>query len=177
MSLQWYDVLLFNNSTTSILCDITGSPHQWIWQSLRHHIFDIVHGLAHPSGLSTATLLKKRFIWHDIIYQKMQRIQHHTNSGLGPLLRSKMHRYHSQCFTRWPEAAPMKDASVAACASAFLSPWVSQFGIHNHITFDKGTTFMLKLWTSLTCFLGNQLHHTTASHSESNGMFKRFHSP
>ncbi|XP_066981055.1 uncharacterized protein [Macrobrachium rosenbergii] len=34
---------------------------------------------------------------------------------------------------------------------------------------------MLQLWRSVNCFLGTQLHHTTAYHPKSNGMVKRFH--
>ncbi|XP_066965687.1 uncharacterized protein [Macrobrachium rosenbergii] len=50
-SLQCHDVPLNDNSPISILCDInTGCPCPWIPQALRHHIFDIVHSLAHPSG-------------------------------------------------------------------------------------------------------------------------------
>ncbi|XP_066941081.1 uncharacterized protein [Macrobrachium rosenbergii] len=76
---------------------------------------------------------------------------------------------------RWSEATLVKDASSAACASAFLSSWVSRFGVPDHITSHRGTTFTLQLWISLNCPLGTQLHHTSGYHPESNGIFKRFH--
>ncbi|XP_066981058.1 uncharacterized protein [Macrobrachium rosenbergii] len=70
-SLQWHDVPLNDNRPTSIICDIsTGCPCSWISQALRRHIFDIIHGLAHPSGRSTATLLKNAS--SGIAYGKMQ---------------------------------------------------------------------------------------------------------
>ncbi|XP_066978974.1 uncharacterized protein [Macrobrachium rosenbergii] len=69
----------------------------------------------------------------------------------------------------------MTEASAAACASGFLSSWVSGFSILNHITSDRGTTFTLQLWMSLNHLLGTQLHHTTAYHPISNGMVERLH--
>ncbi|XP_066952492.1 uncharacterized protein [Macrobrachium rosenbergii] len=186
-SLQWHNVPLNDNTPTSILHDInTGCPHPWIPQALRHHVFDIIHGLARPLRLSTATLLKKHFIWHSTSKDakswghecsscQLSKIQHYTNSGVGsfhqpqchfthvhihivgPLLCSERHQYlltmvdHS---TRWPEAAPMTEASAVACASAILSSWVSRFGIPNHITSDRSTTFTLQ-----------PLQHPVASHN------------
>ncbi|XP_066977889.1 uncharacterized protein [Macrobrachium rosenbergii] len=76
------------------------------------------------------------------------------------------------CSTRWPEATLITEASAAACASAFLSSWVSRFSVPNHITSKRGTTFTSQLWTSLNHLLSTQLHHTTAYHPESNGMVK-----
>ncbi|XP_064077936.1 uncharacterized protein LOC135195569 [Macrobrachium nipponense] len=68
------------------------------------------------------------------------------------------------CSTRWPKADPMADTSAAACASAFLSLWVSRLSVPDHNNSYRGTTF-----------LGTQLHHTAAYHSESNDMIEGFH--
>ncbi|XP_066974309.1 uncharacterized protein YagA-like [Macrobrachium rosenbergii] len=73
------------------------------------------------------------------------------------------------------QSRPYDGGISIACASAFLSPRVSRFGIPNHITSDRGTTFMSQLWTSLNCLLGTQLHHATTYHPESNDMVERFH--
>ncbi|XP_066978984.1 uncharacterized protein [Macrobrachium rosenbergii] len=71
----------------------------------------------------------------------------------------------------------MTEESAAACASAFISSWVwvSRFGIPNHITSNRGTSFTLQLRTSLNRLLGTQLHHTIAYHPKSTGMVERFH--
>ncbi|XP_066981057.1 uncharacterized protein [Macrobrachium rosenbergii] len=84
---------------------------------------------------------------------QLSKIQHHTNSGVGSFHRLQRHLAHVHIgivgtplcseghqylltmvnhLKRCPEAAPMKEASVAACASAFLSSWVSRFSIPNH---------------------------------------------
>ncbi|XP_064117687.1 uncharacterized protein LOC135223113 [Macrobrachium nipponense] len=68
----------------------------------------------------------------------------------------------------------MTDASAAAFASAFLSSWVSRFGIPNDTTSATKTTFTLQLWKSFNHLLITQLHHTTAYHPESNDMIERF---
>ncbi|KAK3871584.1 hypothetical protein Pcinc_023272 [Petrolisthes cinctipes] len=48
-ALQWEDVPL-GDSNTSIFCDVsTGRPRPWIPSSLRRHIFNLIHGLSHPS--------------------------------------------------------------------------------------------------------------------------------
>ncbi|XP_064115023.1 uncharacterized protein LOC135221129 [Macrobrachium nipponense] len=64
--------------------------------------------------------------------------------------------------TQWLENAPLTDALATACACAFLSSWVSIFGVPNHITSDRGTTFTPQLWMSLNCLFSTQLHPITA---------------
>ncbi|KAK3881380.1 hypothetical protein Pcinc_014156 [Petrolisthes cinctipes] len=52
-ALQWKEVPL-GDSNISILCDVsTGRPHPWIPSSLRRHVFNLIHGLSHPSRRAT----------------------------------------------------------------------------------------------------------------------------
>ncbi|KAK3881243.1 hypothetical protein Pcinc_014325 [Petrolisthes cinctipes] len=65
-ALQWKDIPL-GDSNISILCDVsTGRPRPWIPSSLRHHVFNLIHGLSHPSHRATTRLLTQKFIWHKI---------------------------------------------------------------------------------------------------------------
>ena len=77
--------------------------------------------------------------------------------------------------TRWPEATPLPEATANSCARAFLTDWVSIFGVPDHITSDRGSVFVSDLWKSLAALMGSQVHCTTAYNPESNGMIERFH--
>ncbi|XP_068237124.1 uncharacterized protein [Palaemon carinicauda] len=78
--------ILYDNST--------GRPCPWIPASCRRKIFDIIHGLSHPSGPTTTRLLSENFIWPGIkkdaqewvktcINCQTSIISHHTESGIG----------------------------------------------------------------------------------------------
>ena len=206
-TLQWKDVP-FNNSGTTLLCDIsTSRPRPWVPLQLCRRIFNLIHGLAHPSAHSTATLLKKKFVWHSIskdakawarscVPSQQSKVHHHTESSIGsfpqpqrrfahvhvdivgPLPPSEGYRY---LFTivdrsnRWPEAVPLVDSTAASCAAAFHSPWVSRFGVPEHITSDRGSSFTSLLWTSLNKLLGSTNHQTTAYNPEANSMVEHLH--
>ena len=47
-SLTWKDVPMTEKGTT-VLCDVsTGRSRPWIPDLLRHHVFNLIHGLSHP---------------------------------------------------------------------------------------------------------------------------------
>lgn len=91
-SLSWQDIPMCSDGTT-ILCDVsTGRPRPWIPASLRRHVFDLIHGLAHPSRRATARLLKQKFVWHGISRDSKNwvractacqttKVQRHTETG------------------------------------------------------------------------------------------------
>ncbi|XP_066969191.1 uncharacterized protein [Macrobrachium rosenbergii] len=59
-SLKWRDVTLAPGGP-SVLCDIsTGQPRPLVPASRRRQVFDIIHGLSHPSGRTMAKLLSKK---------------------------------------------------------------------------------------------------------------------
>ena len=121
-SLQWEEVPI-PDSDASILCDIsTGRPRPWVPLSCRRKLFDVVHGLSHPSRRATTSLMRKKFIWHSIskdvkewarscLACQRAKVHRHTESGIasfsqptrrfahihvdvvGPLPLSKGHRY------------------------------------------------------------------------------------
>ena len=190
-ALQWKDIPFNNNGDTLLYNVSTGRPRPWIPLQLRQSVFNLVHGLAHPSARSTTTLLKKKFIWHSIskdskgwvcasIPCQQSKIHRHTESGIGsfPLPSSEGYRYLFTIIdrsTRWPEAVPLVDSSAASCTTAFLSAWVSRFSVPEHITSNRGSSFTSLLWMSLNKLLGSTTHHTMAYNPEANGMVERLH--
>ena len=57
-------------------------------------------------------------------------------------------------FTRWPEAIPNPDMTATTVAQAFITGWVSRFGIPSSITTDRGRQFESNLWAELMHLLG-----------------------
>ena len=67
---------------------------------------------------------------------------------VGPLPQSDGKRYiftTVDCFTCWPEAIPLSDASTALCAQALVNQWVARFGLPSEISSDRGSQFASKL--------------------------------
>ncbi|KAK3895735.1 hypothetical protein Pcinc_000658 [Petrolisthes cinctipes] len=87
-ALQRKDVPL-GDSNISILCDMsTGRPRPWIPSSLRRHVFNLIHGLSHPSRRATTRLLTQKFTWH-----KISRDAGNWVRSCVPCQKSKVHRH------------------------------------------------------------------------------------
>jgi transposase InsO family protein len=77
--------------------------------------------------------------------------------------------------TRWAEAWPLRATTAADCAEAFVSGWVSRFGVPASLTSDRGVQFSSAVWAALMKQLGVKHNMTTAFHPQSNGMVERLH--
>lgn len=78
-------------------------------------------------------------------------------------------------FSRWPEAAPLKEISADAVATAFWSHWISRFGCPKIITTDQGSQFESALFKALANLIGTRHCRTTAYHPQANGLVERWH--
>nr|VZH97065.1 unnamed protein product [Spirometra erinaceieuropaei] len=97
---------------------------------------------------------------------------------VGPLPPSNGSAYTLTCidlFTRWPVAAPIPDIGAETVAKAFLTHWVSNFGVPATVTTDRGSKFETTLFRELTSLLGTNRIRKTAYHPQANGLVERFH--
>ena len=97
---------------------------------------------------------------------------------VGPLPYSDGYRYLLTCvdrFTRWPEAAPLADITTDSVARAFITTWISRFGVPLSLTSDRGSQFESSVWSKVMSLLGIQRFRTASYHPQANGTVERFH--
>lgn len=97
---------------------------------------------------------------------------------VGPLPYSDGNRYILTCvdrFTRWPEATPLADISTDTVARAFITTWVSRFGVPLNLTSDRGSQFESRVWGKVMTLLGIRRFRTASYHPQANAMVERFH--
>ena len=97
---------------------------------------------------------------------------------VGTLPPSEGYSYLLTCgdrFTRWPEAIPISAIMADIVAKAFISGWISRFGVPSTVTTDRGSQFESALWRELMQLLGSTRCRTTAYHPSANGLVERFH--
>ena len=88
------------------------------------------------------------------------------------------YRYLLTCVdraTRWIEAFPLEDITAATVASAFLTTWISRFGVPLYVVTDRGTQFESELFQELSTLVGFHRLRTTPFHPQANGMIERQH--
>nr|XP_029723845.1 uncharacterized protein LOC115264312 [Aedes albopictus] len=78
-------------------------------------------------------------------------------------------------FTRWPEIFPLPNMTAHTVARAFVSGWISRFGVPTNVTTDCGRQFESELFRTLTRMLGITHLRTTPYHPQANGQIERTH--
>ena len=107
-----------------------------------------------------------------------RRFSHVHIDIVGPLPSSQGYSYLLTMIdrtTRWPEAVPLSSISTESCVRAFISTWVSRFGVPSTLTSDRGAQFTSSVWAGVCRILGISTSQTTSFHPQSNGMIERFH--
>lgn len=107
-----------------------------------------------------------------------ERFRHVHVDIVGPLPPSGGHTYLLTCicrFTRWSEAVPIPDVKAVTVCDAFLSGWISRFGVPDVVTTDRGAQFTGFSWKEMCAVLGCRHATTTSYHPASNGLVERLH--
>ena len=97
---------------------------------------------------------------------------------VGPLPLSNGYHYLLTCIdhlTRWPEAIPITDITAETVVQAFISGWISQFGVPSTVTTDRGSQFESALWKQLMQLLGCKRMRTTSYYPIANDLIEHFH--
>ena len=76
-------------------------------------------------------------------------------------------------FSRWPVAIPLPDTKTQTILNGFVHNWLSHYGVPEQIATDRGSQFLPRDWKDAMTFLGIRHIHTTAYHSQSNGLAGR----
>ena len=77
--------------------------------------------------------------------------------------------------TRWVEAIPLIDTTASSVANAFVSGWISRYGVPLEVVTDRGAQFESELFANLSTIVGFHHVRTTSYHPQSNGAIERFH--
>ncbi|KAK3880545.1 hypothetical protein Pcinc_014973 [Petrolisthes cinctipes] len=143
-AIQWKDVPL-GDSNISILCDVsTGRPRPWIPSSLRRHVFNLIHGLSHPSRRATTQLLTQKFIWHKIsrdagnwvrscVPCQKSKVHRHTETGPGAFHQPQRRFAHIHVDVVGPlpmDIVTCSPLSIAPPDGQKPSPWPTQHLLH-----------------------------------------------
>ena len=92
---------------------------------------------------------------------------------VGPLPLSQGCQYLLTCVNRFTLKPSL--CQIVLPKQAFLSGWVSRFGIPSLIAIDRGVQFESALWQNLMQLLGTKHIRTTAYHPSANGLVECFH--
>nr|VZI43236.1 unnamed protein product [Spirometra erinaceieuropaei] len=201
-SLRLQDVPL-HTDTGTMTCDLsTGHERPFVPATLRRQVFNALHNLSHRGVRATVKLITDRFVWLNInryvrrwartclpcqrakthrpgtFATSDARFSHVHIDLVGPLPTSNGSAYMMTSidwFTRWPVAAPIPDISVEIVAKAFLTHWVSNFGVPATVTTDRGSQYESTLFRELTSLLGTNRFEQQQYHPQANGLVKRLH--
>ena len=77
--------------------------------------------------------------------------------------------------TRWVETFPLTNISASNVAQAFISTWISRFGVPLHAITDRGSQFESELFANLSNIIGFHRLRSAAYHPQKNGMVARMH--
>ncbi|PAA92161.1 hypothetical protein BOX15_Mlig008949g9 [Macrostomum lignano] len=77
--------------------------------------------------------------------------------------------------TGWLEATPLESITAEVVAHAFVSSWVSRYGVPLYVITDRGRQFESEFFHSVSSSIGFHRLRTTAYHPQTNGKVERAH--
>ncbi|RLU26298.1 hypothetical protein DMN91_000092 [Ooceraea biroi] len=79
------------------------------------------------------------------------------------------------CFTKWPEAVPLRSKRAITVAEALVGQVFSRHGIPLELHTDQGRNFESRLFKEMSALLGMRKTRTTPLHPQSDGQVERQH--
>ena len=76
-------------------------------------------------------------------------------------------------FTKWTMALPIKNQEAETIAQAFVTHFISNFGVPKLIHSDQGSNFESKVFREMCVILGAEKRRTTAFRPQSDGLVER----
>lgn len=162
-------------SHPSIRSTIRLITDRFVWTNIRK---DIQQWTKHCLTCQRSKVHRHTITPHGKFVQPDARFRHIHMDIVGPLPMSKGFTHILTCvdrYTRWPQACPLKDTSAETVARCFVETWISNFGVPQQITTDRGSQFTSALFRELNNLLGSEHFRTTAYHPAANGLVERFH--
>ena len=107
-----------------------------------------------------------------------KRFSHVMVDVVGPLPVSNGYRFLLTAIcrsTRNLQAIPLKEASSAEVADAFLHHWAAIWGLPSKMTSDNGGSFSARLWQDMMKKLNIEVKYSASYRPESIGMLERQH--
>ncbi len=77
--------------------------------------------------------------------------------------------------TDWIEATPISSITAEDVAFAFITQWVSRFGVPLYVVTDRGTQFESELFSIISKSIGFHRLRTCSYHPQTNGKIERAH--
>ncbi|XP_066956263.1 uncharacterized protein [Macrobrachium rosenbergii] len=187
-SLKWRDVPLTLRGP-NLLCDVsTGQPRPLVPASRRRQVFDIIHGLSHPSGRTTAKLLSEKFVQHRVqkdartwarqcLHCQTSKVGRHTKSGVGEFPQPGRRFSHVHIDVVGP--LPPSGGSRYLLTAVDRSTRRPKAKPMQEPTTSACAEALLSSWISRLGvpdqLLGTAHHTTTAYNPATNGLVKRSH--
>ena len=195
----------FRQQGITLLCDTsTGQARPVVPVSWRRKVFDLIHGLSHPSIRATRKLISSKFIWKGMNSQvgswaktcvqfQSSKIHTHIKSPLETF--NVPHRRFDHIHVDLVGPLPPSDGFTHLLTiEDRFSRWPEAVPLNDISTIACARALIYhwisrfgipmdmssdrgssQLWSSVAKLLGITLHHTTAYHPQANGLVERFH--